>query len=311
MNVSRIVCALDFSELSPKVEAYATALAQRYEAGLTLLHVDPPIPLMAPYGELPMDIGLFDDQRQRALADLAAAQHRGRAAGVPVDTALRGGQPSREILALAQDQSADLIVMGTHGHGGFEHLLLGSVAEKVLRKAPCAVMVVPPGDTAAAHGTFSHILCPIDGSASSADAVAFAVGLARESDGSLTLLRVVEPIPQGGEFATFDAGQYRALAEAEAAKALREAVPAGLRDWCHVHEQVAHGKASTGILATAGDMHADVIVMGVRGRSAIDLLAFGSTANEVVRRATCPVVAVHPKATVDGQAAPAPAAVLT
>ena len=295
-TVTSILCPTDFSDISTKAEAYATALAARYDAALQLLHVDPPTPVMSPYGEIPVDIRLFEEQRQQAEADLAAARDRARAAGVAADASVRGGHPAREILAVADELHADLVVLGTHGRGGVEHLLLGSVAEKVMRKAPCPVMVVPPGSGAGTDVRFSRILCPIDGSASSADTVSYAVSLARETAGRLILLSVVEPVPSGGEFAALDADEYRRLGEAHAHTLLKNALAPEVSEWCQVERIVAVGKASEGILDTARDRQADVIVMGVRGRGAIDVMAFGSTTNDVIRRATCPVLAVHPHA---------------
>ena len=309
LTLTRILCPTDFSEVSTKAEAYATSLASRYGAALHLLHVDPPTPVMAPYGEMPVDIRLFEDQRQQAEHDLAAARDRARAAGVAADASIRGGYPAREVLEVADREHSDLIVLGTHGRGGFEHLLLGSVAEKVMRKAPCPVMVVPALAGTGSDVRFSRILCPIDGSASSADAVSYAVSLARETDGRLTLLYVVEPVPPVGEFGPLDADDGRRSGEAHAVAVLQAAVTPEVRQWCAVEEAVAFGKASERILHTATSHSADVIVMGVRGRGAIDLLAFGSTTNDVIRRATCPVLAVHPHAVDHGRLAALPVTV--
>ena len=310
LTLTRILCPTDFSEISVKAEAYATALAQRYDASLLLLHVDPPMPMMAPYGEIPVDVRLFEEQREQAVRDLAVARDRARAAGVAAETAVRGGHPAREILAVAEELPADMVVLGTHGRGGVEHLLLGSVAEKIMRKAPCPVLVVPPGSGAGADARFSRILCPVDGSESSNDAVSFAVSLARETDGRLILLHVVEPVPAAGEFGTFDGEEYRRMGEAHAGTVLQAALTPEVREWCRCEEVVALGKASERILSTAAEKAADVIVMGVRGRGAIDVLAFGSTTNDVIRRATCPVLAVHPHAKDPRRLAALPATVM-
>ncbi len=296
LTLSRVLCPTDFSEVSTKAEAYATALAEHYGASLHLLHVDPPMPIMAPYGEIPVDVRLFEEQREQALADLAAAGDRARAAGVDTTTSVRGGHPAREILTVIEEQTADLLVLGTHGRGGVEHLLLGSVAEKIVRKAPCPVMVVPPAAHPESGVLFKRILCPVDGSVASAAAVAFALSLARETDGDVVLLQVVEPVPASGEFGALDAAEYRRIGEAHAQTVLSAAVSAEVRAWCRVREVIAHGKPSERILDAATAERADVIVMGVRGRGAIDVLAFGSTTNDVIRRSACPVLAVHPTA---------------
>lgn len=296
LTLRSVLCPTDFSDVSAKAETYATALARHFGASLHLLHVDPPMPVLAPYGEIPVDPRLFEDQRQAAQTALAAAATRARADGIAVTTTLCGGHPPREILAVAGETGPDLVVIGTHGHGGVEHLLLGSVTEKVMRKAPCPVLVVPPGARAESGIHFSRILCPIDGSPASADALAYALSLARETDGQVTLLYVVEPVPAAGEFGALDVAEYRRLGETHARQVLQDAVPADVREWCRIDERIATGKPSERILDAAAVGHADVIVMGVRGRGAIDLFAFGSTTNDVIRRAACPVLAVHPTA---------------
>jgi nucleotide-binding universal stress UspA family protein len=295
LTLTRVLCATDFSAVSAKAERYAIALAQRFGARLALLHVDPPIPLAAPYGEIPVDLALFDEQRRTADREMLAARERAKAAGLEVEVEIRGGSPAREILEVAR-QGVDLLVIGTHGRSGFEHLLLGSVAEKVLRRAQCPVLIVPAAADPDKGVLFSRILCPIDGSAASSAAVAFAVSLARETDGVIHLLQAVEPLQMVSEIGALDARAYEREAEAAARKTLHDAVSDELRRWCRIDEEVTVGKASQRILDAARDGSADIVVMGVRGRNAIDLLAFGSTTNDVVRRAGCPVLVVHPPA---------------
>ena len=297
LTLRTVLCPTDFSDVSARAETYAAALARHYDASLHLLHVDPPMPVMAPYGEIPVDARMFEEQRQVADAELVKAGDRARAGGLTVETTMKGGHPAREILALADRAQADMLVIGTHGRGGVEHLLLGSVAEKIMRKASCPVLVVPPGAPGESDALFSRILGPIDVSAASAHALTYALSLAQETDGHVTLLYVVEPVPAAGEFGALDIEEYRRAGEEHARKVLRDAVPDDVRTWCRLDERVATGKPSERILDAATTERADVIVMGVRGRGAIDLLAFGSTTNEVIRRAGCPVLAVHPVAT--------------
>ncbi len=296
LTLARILCPTDFSVISMKAEAHATALARYYGATLHLLHVDPPTLALSPYDGVLLDVRLFEEQRRQAEHDLAVARERARAGGVTAEVSLRGGDPAREVLAVAEALPADMIVLGSHGRSGVEHLVLGSVAEKVMRKAPCPVMVVPSDARDGADGLFSRILCPIDGSESSIDAVNHAVSLVRETDGRLILLHVIEPVPARDAFSTVYGAEYRRRSEAEAKALLRGALAPDVREWCRCEEIVADGKASAQILDTARTRNADVIVMGVRGRGAIDMMAFGSTTNAVVRRAACPVLAVHPRA---------------
>src|SRR5262249_49240582 len=104
------------------------------------------------------------------------------------------GGPVTEILAQAADMSADLLVLGTHGRSGFERLFLGSVTEKVLRKASCPVLTVPPGLPDAVPASpirYACILCPVDFSESSLRALEYALSLAQETDARLAVLHVV------------------------------------------------------------------------------------------------------------------------
>ena len=107
---------------------------------------------------------------------------------------VREGQAAAEIADMAISMNADLLVIGTHGRSGFERLLLGSVTEKVLRKARCPVLTVPrrlPDAVPAGAVLYKRILCPVDFSASSLHALKYATSLAQESDGQLTVLHVV------------------------------------------------------------------------------------------------------------------------
>lgn len=306
LTLTRILCPTDFSEVSRAAERHAAVLATRHGAALRLVHVETPLPLATPFGEAPVDARLFDTEHAYAVEDLAQARARAREAGIAAESDLRGGSAAHEILDAAADFHADLIVMGTYGRGGLAHLLLGSVAERVLRHAPCPVMVVPAAAAAQAGADFQRVLCPIDGSPASHDAVAFAVALGRETHAELTLLMAVEPMAPLDEAGAVDVAEYQRLAEANARETLRQAASEDVRSACRVAEVVSTGRASACILEAARQRAADVIVMGVRGRGAIDLAAFGSTTHEVVRHAPCAVVAVHPRVSDPRQAAAAP-----
>ena len=104
----------------------------------------------------------------------------------------RGGVPSCWHPRSSRSPAADLIVMGTHGRGGFQHLVLGSVTERVLRRAVCPVLTVPPRAQSTSRLTFRRLLCAIDFSESSMAALRFALSLAQESEARLTMLHVLE-----------------------------------------------------------------------------------------------------------------------
>jgi nucleotide-binding universal stress UspA family protein len=221
---------------------------------------------------------------------LAPAVH----AGVKTDTLFAEGRPSSCILQEAQRVTADLVVMGTHGVGGFERLVLGSVAEKVLRTATCPVLTVPPADITGASIPYSRLLCPVDFSESSLAAVRVALAFAEEADAHLSILHVVDwPPDEGLLVERVDAPEFRAIVEGRIRPRLDALVPDDARLWCKPASRVAYGKAYRRILELAERERSDLIVIGVRGRNPIDLAVFGSTTNQIVRHATCPVLTVR------------------
>ena len=142
LRIKNILVPVDFSDCSIKALRYAIPLAKEHKAAITLAYVVPSV--SATFGEY----GAFDaaaitkEMRagaERQLATLAVDEGRGL---VATDTVVRTGPAAAEIVTLAKDLPADIIVISTHGRSGFKHVLLGSVAERVVRHAPCPVLVV-------------------------------------------------------------------------------------------------------------------------------------------------------------------------
>jgi nucleotide-binding universal stress UspA family protein len=217
-------------------------------------------------------------------------------ADVPLSIAAHPGSATTDILDTAARLSSDLIVLGTHGHSGFEHMILGSVTEKVLRKASCPVLTVPPlarETPGAAQDIFKRIVCAIDFSDVSLKALEYALALAKEADAELALVHVIEGLPDAPDWQQPTGSavmEYLRLSEADALTRLRAAIPHDAQTWCEPHIVLATGKPYREILRVAQERDAHLIVMGVHGRGAVDRLFFGSTTNQVVRTATCPVL---------------------
>ena len=186
-----------------------------------------------------------------------------------------------EVLRQIDATRADLLVLGTHGRSGFQRLFLGSVTEKVIRKATCPTLVVPPRASDVppdAPVRFRRILCPIDFSESSLSALAYALNVAEEAAAHLTLLHVIEMPPGLREnplAPDFDVDRIHAAAEADARRRLRDLVPDQARTYCAVETDVVDGRAYRRVLQRAVEEETDLIVMGVHGRGAVDLLVFG------------------------------------
>jgi nucleotide-binding universal stress UspA family protein len=253
------------------------------------------LPSLRPVDARPMP--LDEEERETVLRAVRAF-----AAQAPLPDGVRADyliEDSLDVVSgiLTHAETADVVVLGTHGRSGFERLLLGSVAERVLRKATCPVVVVPPAveprqDTV---GLGRRILCGIDFSDESLAALEHATALAEESDATLTLIHVIEIPPDlnGSARSDVDIAQARAATEAECLRRLRALVPDSVREACTVQVEVAEGRAARELVRVAREGHDDLLVMGVRGRNAMNLAVFGSNTNQVVRTAPCPVLVVH------------------
>jgi nucleotide-binding universal stress UspA family protein len=292
-EIKRILCPTDLSDASAHAIDQAIALAAGREARITALHVHTP-----PYTALP---GLpvlegADADLSRVRDEMAARFRAATDAGIGVDVLVDVGEPATRILDRADALSADVIVMGTHGASGFQHLVLGSVTEKVLRKARCAVLTVPPH--ARATSTFTRVLCPLDFSDPSLAACQAALSLTQASHAALMLLHVIEwpwhepPAPAAHDLPPAQAAaltEFRRYLETSALMRLETLIAAAALDPPPT-PQIVHGKPYVEILRVAALDGADLIVMGVHGRNVLDMALFGSTTNQVVRQATCPVL---------------------
>jgi nucleotide-binding universal stress UspA family protein len=143
MDIRRILVPCDFSEYAEKALTWALELAERWRSRVLLLHVIPrpsyPPMLMGSY----FDVAQFEASLQ-AEAEARAKEIVARAGNkaVQIETQVIIGEPFSDICRMAEDEKVDLIVMGSHGRTGLRHVLLGSVAERVVRHAPCPVLVV-------------------------------------------------------------------------------------------------------------------------------------------------------------------------
>jgi len=297
--MSRILCPVDFSETSQHAVEHAIALARWSRGTIVAQHVY--VPPFAPIPGLPRpELRMPDAARQRVSDEISAMFDEARADGIPVETAIDIGHPAQMIVDRAAAVHSDLVVIGTHGTGGFQHLVLGSVAERVLRQAHCPVLTVPPRAHATSELPFRRILCAVDFSEPSLAAWRFAQGIARGTGAHTILLHVIEwpwrepPAPRLDELPAEQAAaldEYRRYVDRTARVRLEGLIPPDADT--PVSVQVADGRPYVEILRAALGGPADLIVMGVHGRSIPDLALFGSTANQVVRRATCPVMTLR------------------
>ena len=294
-----ILCPIDLSDASIRPLAYAVAFARWCDARLTVLHVVPTFdPMQVRSGSLGDPVGIvYPVPREEVLGELRRALDAAGAGTFDVGLAAEAGDAVATIVDQAVLRAADLLVMGTHGRGGFDRLLLGSVTEKLLRKAPCPILTVPPHApaTAPAEVAFKRILCPIDFSQSAFQAFGFAVDLARQANGFVTVLHAIEWLAEEEPraHAHFNVPEYRQHLIEDAHKRLQALLAEEPRTWGDTEDVVVIGRAYREILKIAAAKETDLVVMGAQGRGGVGLALFGSTTQQVVRAAPCPVLTVR------------------
>ena len=290
--IQRILCPVDFSESSVLAYHYAESIAWHYSATVLLQHViDSPTPYYPYYAYPDTYVELCRTIRANAVQQLQEFAKTHNCRGVRIEYSLPDGPVTETILDFAEEKAVNLIVMGAHGSRGIDHLTLGSVTEKVLRKAHCPVLAVrkPAHQFAAEAGVpelveVQRILYCTDFSEHSEQTWDHAVSLAADYHAELTLLHVLEDISGSSDI------------EDETAKALQR-LERQFSPWAHQNvvtkPMVRIGKAYLEIIQLAVESQADLVIMGVRGRHALALAVFGSTTNRVVQSGPCPVLVVH------------------
>ncbi len=144
LGIHRILVPIDFSEHSKNALKYAIPYAVQFQAHLDLLYVVEPTiyPADFSFGQVGFP-NIEEELRKRGTEELRALVDNEVRKRVPADATVRTGKPFYEIHEFAKEKDIDLIIIATHGHTGVEHILFGSTVEKVVRKSPCPVLVVP------------------------------------------------------------------------------------------------------------------------------------------------------------------------
>jgi len=300
MKKAVILHPTDFSDCAERALQQAVRLAQLLPAKLHLLHK-----VVYPAPQTPSEIlsHLKDAQSIEAILE-QSVEAPGREAGerlsrmadevrqqdVEVETHIElSRDPFEAIMERVAEIRPDLIVMGTHGRTGAEKVLMGSVAERVLRHAPCDVMTLR-ADSAVFGGedAFGPILVPVDFSDYSARAVVAARRLLAAVGGKICLLHVLEPV-----HAPFQPGGFvsRLDADPSLTDKYRTALE-GMLDGTPGKVLVAEGNVAAKILEVRQQTEAKLVVMGTRGLSGLKHFLRGSVAEKVTRFCEVPVLTV-------------------
>lgn len=294
MPLKRIVVTTDFTEASHRAVDVSARLATKISAHVDLVHVYDPIPL-GPAVSYPATIWAGDDfaeqmkvEAEGMLQEVAKA----RMVGTDVEAvALAAQNTSHGICDHANKTDADLIVVGTHGRTGMAHLMLGSVAERVIRHAPCSVLAVRPTVDPASFPR--HVLVATDFSACSEAALTDAAMLARNFESRVTLLHVFRDAP--GSLPGKKKEGYRRLSDVE--NQLHEALDSMRQTHFEARAHVDLVVSTTPALAIAqyAQRHdVDLVVMGTHGRTGLRRMLIGSVAEKTTRIAPCPVWTARP-----------------
>ena len=296
LQLDRILSPVDFSSNSKRALDHAAVMARWYEAELVALHVVPLLPTVFGFPS-PVAMGTDPATSEAVARELSGFVAEAATVVKTVTPVVREGSPAVEILHYAAENDVDLVVLGTHGRSGFERFMLGSVTEKVVRKAPCPVLTVPRHcEGQPERPVFQRIVCGIDFSTAAERALEHALSLAQEANARLTLLHVVDWMADAdlGRYPQFDAAGYRRMVMRDVRERLEGLVPAEARDWCDLDVRVACGKPYRELLRFAETEAMELIVLGVHGAGAIvDRMLFGSTTQHVVRQAACPVLTIR------------------
>jgi nucleotide-binding universal stress UspA family protein len=287
----KILCPIDFAPPAEDALRVAARIAVDWHAALEIVHVWH-VPALAA-GDLPLPA-----EAMKALADeeglgLADAVAEARGVGVAEVTArvLQGSPWERIVDAARRDRDCELVVLGTHGRKGFARWMLGSVADKVVRHAPCSVLVARARGGA---GQFRHVLCPVDFSDRSRFAFEQAVAIAAPDGIGVQLVHVIDPprthhhgVPPMSDV-LYDLDKRATLQLEDWAAAARQGV---------VTCDVRVGDPAREVLAALEeDATIDLVVVGTRGRTAIERVVLGSVAEKLARHASCAVLVARRRA---------------
>ncbi|HLK05994.1 MAG TPA: universal stress protein [Candidatus Acidoferrum sp.] len=282
----KLLFATDFSEAAAHTIPFIRKFAKHFESEVLAFHVRPPVvnPMTEP-NTWPVDVeaakAVDEEHRQELLGSFY---------GIKTEVVISEGGILASLQEVMEKQHTDLLVMGTRGRTGIAKMLLGSVAEEILRNVPCPVLTVGPHSDPA-KAKIREILFATDFASESNLAAAYAVSLAQEFEARLTLLHVVSE-PKAGELVGwFDV-------QDSAKKLLAKLVPQGAEVWCKPEYFVERGDPAERILDLATLRDVDLIVLGAEPEKGLRGAATHlpiAIAHKVITRANCPVLTVRNK----------------
>ncbi len=286
-----IVVGLDFSEGAEAAIVRAADLAERFHAGLHLLHVTHTA--YSEYGGTRhADNENSYERRLRTFAERALGGAKALDVIGPKIVVLRGEAAPDALVRYAEDVSAGLLVVGTHGRRGVRHFLMGSVAAEVVRRARCPVLAVPNAAARTAPSPEAPVLLPVDLADSNEDALAAARLIAAQFEAPVEFLHVIEGAASPHPVPSLLTMNDTVTASTEAGAALQRFVDKASQGGA-VRMHVRHGRPARVIVDLARERGAGLIVMATHGLTGIDHAIIGSVTERTLRAAPCPVLALR------------------
>ena len=295
LRIRRVLVPTDFSAAANAALRAAVRWLDRFQAELHLVHVHAP-EYPAPATMVSSLIASESQIGERVRSRLQEVAQDQALATRRVSLHAKAGRPYVQICRLARRLKIDLIITATRGRTGLKHLALGSTAERVVRHAPCPVLVVHPSAASARRWSpiFKKILVPIDFSVCAAQGLAYAKALATQFGSRLVLLHSVDLsyYSTNPEYVLYDFPPLLEAAEKSAREQMLELISS--TDWedLEVEHTLQSGHAGEQVCGCARDLGADLIVTSTHGRTGLKRILLGSTAEYIVRHASCPVLVV-------------------
>ncbi len=291
--ITRVLFATDFSACADRAMGYALSLAGIWKAELRVMTVLELYPGMDP--DYTVNKMYLDHLRSEANRQLSAVEARAKAAGQPVTMRIETGIPSQAVQTVAESIGADLLVVGTHGRTGLDHVLIGSTAERVVRMSPCPVLAVKADKgaaSAAATSTIKRIVVPIDLSTCSLDALEYAVQFAKPLGATITILHAMEPVAYGLDFSLSHAKEWKEQRD-YLEKRLGVLAACLTAHGIQADHVLKPGLPADSIASYVTQQKFDLMIMGTHGRRGISHVLVGSIAGAMLRHAPCPVLTIR------------------
>jgi len=284
MEIKNVLVPTDFSLPSKAAVNYGVALARKFRAKLTLLHVLDPHPLL----EETADIDRETEQtlRGKAFEELLNLVSPEDEDDLDLQIVVKFGDIHKEISNTIKERGTDLIVLGTHGRGRVGRLILGSTTERLLRKLAIPVLSV----RTTAPMNFTQILFATDLSESSVQGFDFAVDLARKFGSKIVAVHVLDKRMVSILDDAVIESRERTIQDAK--RKLGLLFTEGKRSGVDVETQLVEGTAAPLILKAAEEYRADLILLAISGKSHAERVMFGATADRIVREGDIPVLSV-------------------